>query len=192
MNVAMRLQASLQTDRVHDLQAIGPERFDMAYSDADPDWCVANYQPLSPRPDPVGFDHTPRRFRPEPFCAATRVPAVQRFATRPRSSKVSGFNQVDKRACMVVHSANVEEEIEVVVDSGADASCLPYAWGHVGSDGGANFEGYRDAQGNPLRAQKTREALISFGDVSFRKKLAPFLGYLPIVLRWQVEVEHLA
>ena len=56
-----------------------------------------------------------------------------------------------------------------MVDSGADASCLPYAWGHVGSDGGANFEGYRDAQGNALHAQQTREAVISFGDVSFRE-----------------------
>ena len=170
MSVARQLHSSLQGDQVHELRAIVPEHFDMAYSDADPDWHVPTYQPVTPRPEPLGFDPSLVRFRPEPFKAATRVPALQRFGSRQRTRKVSGCSPLHKHVCMVVHDANVEEEIEVVVDSGADASCLPYAWGHVGSDGGANLEGYRDAQGNPLHAHQTREAVISFGDVSFREK----------------------
>ena len=83
MNIAMQLQASLGTERAHELQAIEPEHFDMAYSDADPDWCVPIYQPLNPRPEPLGLDHAPVRFRPEPFISATRA-TVQRFATRRR------------------------------------------------------------------------------------------------------------
>ena len=47
MSVAMKLQVSLQADQVHELRAIGPEHFDMAYSDADPDWHAPTYQPLS-------------------------------------------------------------------------------------------------------------------------------------------------
>ena len=130
---------------------------------------VPTYQPVTPRPEPLGFDTAPVRFRPEPFNASARVPALQRFGTRHRSRTLPGCSPLDKHVCMVVHDASVEEEIVVVVDSGADASCLPYAWGHVGSDGGDNFEGCRDAQGNPLHAQQTREAVISFGDVSFRE-----------------------
>ena len=48
MSVALQLHASLQVDQVHELRAIGPEHFDMAYSDADPDWHCANLSTRNP------------------------------------------------------------------------------------------------------------------------------------------------
>ena len=70
------------------------------------------------------------------------------------------------------------------------STCLPYAWGHVGSDGEPTLKGIVMPQ-EILCAQQTREAVISFGDVSFRENWL-LSSVVPFVLRWQAEVEHLA
>ncbi|CAE7239270.1 unnamed protein product [Symbiodinium sp. CCMP2592] len=55
----------------------------------------------------------------------------------------------------------VEEVTEVVLDSGADESCLPYAYAGVGCKASTNQRAnFSDAQGNPLRAYGWRYAQV--------------------------------
>ena len=61
-------------------------------------------------------------------------------------------------------------DIEVVVDSGADASCLPMSWAQVGKSAGPDKQWYRDAQGNRIAGRETRTATIEIGGVKFREQ----------------------
>ncbi|OLP76617.1 Retrovirus-related Pol polyprotein from transposon TNT 1-94 [Symbiodinium microadriaticum] len=61
------------------------------------------------------------------------------------------------------HDAHEGIEIEVIVDSGADASCLPQSLSTAGVCSGSPVEFFQDAQGNPLKVQGTRRAELSFG-----------------------------
>ncbi|CAE7787367.1 RE1 [Symbiodinium sp. CCMP2592] len=60
-------------------------------------------------------------------------------------------------------------DIEVVVDSGSDASCLPMSWGTIGKSGGADSQWYRDAQGNRISGREMRTATIEIAGVKFRE-----------------------
>ncbi|CAE7833119.1 unnamed protein product [Symbiodinium sp. CCMP2592] len=60
-------------------------------------------------------------------------------------------------------------DIEVVVDSGSDASCLPMSWGTIGQSGGADSQWYRGAQGNRISGREMRTATIEIAGVKFRE-----------------------
>ena len=81
--------------------------------------------------------------------------------------RVAGFRSLeDQQTCVA------DEVLEVVLDSGADESCLPYAYAEVGckasSDRHANFS---DAQGNPLKAYGWRYAQVMLDNgVTFRER----------------------
>ncbi|CAE7249532.1 GIP [Symbiodinium sp. CCMP2592] len=60
-------------------------------------------------------------------------------------------------------------DIEVVVDSGSDASCLPMSWGTIGQSGGADSQWHRDAQGNRVSGREMRTATIEIAGVKFRE-----------------------
>ena len=60
-------------------------------------------------------------------------------------------------------------DIEVVVDSGSDASCLPLSWGDIVKSGGADSQWYRDAQGNRISGREMRTATIEIAGVKFRE-----------------------
>ncbi|CAE7490627.1 unnamed protein product [Symbiodinium sp. CCMP2592] len=66
----------------------------------------------------------------------------------------------------------VEEVTEVVLDSGADESCLPYAYAGVGCKASTNQRAnFSDAQGNPLRAYGWRYAQVILDNgVTFRER----------------------
>ena len=65
---------------------------------------------------------------------------------------------------MVQQNAEHGMEIEVIIDSGADASCLPQNLSMLGVSSGRPWEGFQDAQGNQLLVHGTRRAELSFGD----------------------------
>ncbi|CAE7258440.1 Ptchd3 [Symbiodinium sp. CCMP2592] len=66
----------------------------------------------------------------------------------------------------------VDELTEVVLDSGADESCLPYAFAHVGCKASTNQRAnFSDAQGNPLKAYGWRYAQVVLDNgVTFRER----------------------
>ena len=59
--------------------------------------------------------------------------------------------------------------MDIVLDSGADASALPLAWSGVGEYAGAAkvAAGFVDAQGNSLHVQTVRTAEVGLGDAVF-------------------------
>ena len=61
-------------------------------------------------------------------------------------------------------------DIEIVVDSGSDASCLPLSWGDVGIECANSQENFRDAQGHPITGSKTRMAVLQIGQVQFKER----------------------
>ena len=68
------------------------------------------------------------------------------------------------------HQEQEAVDIEVVVDSGSDASCLPMSWASIGRHGGADSQWYRDAQGHRISGRETRTATIEIGGVKFREQ----------------------
>ena len=68
------------------------------------------------------------------------------------------------RVIRSAHDAHEGIEIEVIVDSGADASCLPQSLSTAGVCSGSPVEFFQDAQGNPLMVHGTRRAELSFGN----------------------------
>ena len=66
--------------------------------------------------------------------------------------------------------ADESDMIEVVVDSGSDASCLPLSWAHVGTAGGVNLDSFRDAQGRLIRGSQMRTATLEIDGVQFKER----------------------
>ena len=63
---------------------------------------------------------------------------------------------------VVASSVDASDSIEVILDSGADASCLPL-WMHgVGSPSTANLGNFQDAQGHRLDVHASRRAEVCF------------------------------
>ena len=62
------------------------------------------------------------------------------------------------------------QDIQVVVDSGSDASCLPLSWASVGTASDASNDSFRDAQGHPIQGSAMRTATLQIGDVCFRER----------------------
>ena len=68
--------------------------------------------------------------------------------------------------CVRVLSQDDElgEEVEFILDSGSDASCLPPSLQWVGKLSSTDRSKYSDAQGNPLHVSGTRRAVLTFAD----------------------------
>ena len=62
---------------------------------------------------------------------------------------------------MLSQDDELGEEVEFILDSGSDASCLPPSLQWVGKSSSSK---YSDAQGNPLRVSGTRRAVLTFAD----------------------------
>ncbi len=62
------------------------------------------------------------------------------------------------------------QPIQVVVDSGSDASCLPLSWGSVGLSGGKDPNSFKDAQGNPIHSSQTRTATLEIAGTRFKER----------------------
>ena len=61
--------------------------------------------------------------------------------------------------------------VEVVLDSGADGSVLPLAYGEVGyADESFDGSKFIDAQGKPIHVKSGRIAEVKFGSVLFRER----------------------
>ncbi|CAE7342207.1 unnamed protein product [Symbiodinium natans] len=76
----------------------------------------------------------------------------------------SGVTPTSGSVRMVQQNAEHGMEIEVIIDSGADASCLPQNLSMLGVSSGRPWEGFQDAQGNQLLVHGTRRAELRFGD----------------------------
>ena len=75
-----------------------------------------------------------------------------------------GFDEQMTEARMVTPDmGNATGSVEIILDSGADVSCLPYEYSAVGVE--TQTSGfYRDAAGNPLNVTGTRRAIVQLGD----------------------------
>ena len=73
------------------------------------------------------------------------------------------------RAVRAVPS-HVFEQVEIVLDSGADHSCLPEKYAKVGGKPATSNMVFRDAQGNPLASQGTREAKVDLDSVTIKER----------------------
>ena len=62
------------------------------------------------------------------------------------------------------------EEIEIVLDSGADASALPLRFSKVGESTWTNVGTFIDAQGSPLEIQDVKTALVDLGIAKFKEQ----------------------
>ena len=70
-----------------------------------------------------------------------------------------------------VHAVQyASQDIQVVVDSGSDASCLPLSWAGIGLEGGPDSHSYTDAQGDAVKGSQTRTAVLQIGDVKFKER----------------------
>ena len=78
-----------------------------------------------------------------------------------------GFDQRMIKVRMVTPDMGTATGIvEIILDSGADVSCLPYEYSAVGVE--TQMSGfYRDAAGNPLNVTGTRRAIVQLGDAQF-------------------------
>ena len=59
---------------------------------------------------------------------------------------------------------------DIVLDSGADVSALPFCFSGVGTPVSHDGSVFVDAQGNALHVDSTRLAKVRFGDVTFKEK----------------------
>ena len=70
-----------------------------------------------------------------------------------------------------VHAVQyASQDIQVVVDSGSDASCLPLSWAGIGLEGGKDPNSYRDAQGDAIKGSQTRTAVLQIGETKFKER----------------------
>ena len=81
--------------------------------------------------------------------------------------KCSVFEQEPLHAHAVQYAS---QDIQVVVDSGSDASCLPLSWAGIGLEGGPDPHSYTDAQGDAIKGSQTRTAVLQIGDVKFKER----------------------
>ena len=66
--------------------------------------------------------------------------------------------------CMLSQDDELGEEVEFILDSGSDASCLPMSLQWVGKLSPTDRSKYSDAQGNPLHVSGTHKAVLTFAD----------------------------
>ena len=70
-----------------------------------------------------------------------------------------------------VHAVQyASQDIQVVVDSRSDASCLPLSWAVIGLEGGPDPNSYEDAQGDAIKGSPTRTAVLQIGEVKFKER----------------------
>eukprot|EP00435_Cladocopium_sp_Y103_P063021 s303_g24.t1 len=75
------------------------------------------------------------------------------------------------------------EDVEVVLDSGADGSVLPLAYGDVGyADKSFDGSKFIDAQGKPIQVKGVRIAEVRFGSVVFRERFIIAAVTSPLIL----------
>ncbi|CAE7775394.1 unnamed protein product, partial [Symbiodinium sp. CCMP2592] len=123
--------------------------FDMTYSDADADWLVLPGEPSPVEPELL-------RDGVEPILGDVAASVLE---TNLREVEVSPAVSVSVRA---VNGARPEVDLEVILDSGADLSCLPIALGSTGVRGPrAGRIAVRDAQGGRLPVNTTRDVEFS-------------------------------
>ena len=68
------------------------------------------------------------------------------------------------------YSDEFEEDVQLILDSGADISVLPERYGSVGEAAAVpSSVRFRDAQGNNLAVQSVRNILVRIGSCSFRE-----------------------
>ena len=65
--------------------------------------------------------------------------------------------------CVNAVQWNESFDVQVVVVSGSDASCLLMSWASVGYAGGDGPNTFKDAQGNPIMGSQTRMAVLQIG-----------------------------
>ena len=78
-----------------------------------------------------------------------------------------GFDEQMTEVRMVTPDmGNATGSVEIILDSGADVSCLPYEYSAVGVE--TQMSGfYRDAAGNPLNVTGARRAIVQLRDAQF-------------------------
>ena len=59
--------------------------------------------------------------------------------------------------------------VDIILDSGADHSCLPMSFAHVGARGSPARAQFRDAQGKVIDARETRVATMEVDGISFKE-----------------------
>ncbi|CAE7827505.1 RE1 [Symbiodinium sp. CCMP2592] len=132
---------------------------DLAWTDGDGEWTICHGESLDLQcaaPDNAR--------KPCPVELPDLAEAIEALdaATAARS-----LCAVQRSSGAAAHAEPVD--IEVVVDSGSDASCLPMSWGTIGQSGGADSQWYRDAQGNRISGREMRTATIEIAGVKFRE-----------------------
>ena len=142
------------------------EHYNIASTDDDDQWttclddavdlCSAASEPSAYLPDSALPDLE------EAIESLNAAPAARDLCAVRR-----GHNSGEASPGVLPHEA---VDIEVVVDSGADASCLSMSWAQIGKSGGADKQWYRDAQGNRIAGRETRTATIEIGGVKFREQ----------------------
>ena len=130
-------------DRSHVHFAVTCPVFDMSYSDDDGVWSVA---PGAPSPQ-AGEPHELEL----PSVEVVSAVSEQVVCAQPLPFRVRA-----------VSSQRSEVQMEVILDSGADLSCLPMALGSTGVKGpSAGRIAVRDAQGGRLPVNRTRDVEFS-------------------------------
>ncbi|CAE7512794.1 GIP [Symbiodinium sp. CCMP2592] len=132
---------------------------DLACTDGDGEWTICHGESLDLQcaaPDNAR--------KPCPVELPDLAEAIEALdaATAARS-----LCAVQRSSGAAAHAEPVD--IEVVVDSGSDASCLPMSWGTIGQSGGADSQWYRDAQGDRISGREMRTATIEIAGVKFRE-----------------------
>ena len=83
--------------------------------------------------------------------------------------------------------------VEVVLDSGADGSVLPLAYGDVGyADESFDGSKFIDAQGKPIQVKSVRIAEVKFGSVVFRERFHYSCSYFTLDFHGQTAERWLA
>ena len=148
----------------HASSAVRCEVFDMTYSDFDSDWSVAPDAP-SPHDSPdvcaAPDAPSPHEMRmPQPLSLSGVPSAVVLRENFILDDAFSQASAVDPVSALVraVRGSRPEVNMEVILDSGADLSCLPIALGSTGVRGPkAGRIAVRDAQGGRLPVSNTRD-----------------------------------
>ena len=111
-----------------------------------------------------------------PVAVEVPMPHVPHF-DMSYSDEDTAWTFCDVDDCLKVHAVQWDadatpcgQDIQVVVDSGSDASCLPLSWASVGTAADASDDSFRDAQGHPIHGSEMRTATLQIGDVCFKER----------------------
>ncbi|CAE7242873.1 RE1, partial [Symbiodinium sp. CCMP2592] len=132
---------------------------DLACTDGDGEWAICHGESLDLQ---CAAPDNARKPCPVELPDLAEAMEALDAATAARS-----LCAVQRSSGAAAHAEPVD--IEVVVDSGSDASCLPMSWGTIGQSGGADSQWYRDAQGNRISGREMRAATIEIAGVKFRE-----------------------